>query len=121
MVEQAETHVDLNFHAALRTLLADADAQVRRLAIEGLWEDEKPSLIPPLTRLLSMDAAAEVRAAAATSLGRYVYLGEIDEIAERHADAARVSSARGLAPPGRGQRGPPARAGEPGVYGVPGS
>ena len=49
MVEQAETHVDLNFHAVLRTLLADADAQVRRLAIEGLWEDEKPSLIPPLT------------------------------------------------------------------------
>jgi HEAT repeat protein len=88
MVEQAETHVDLNFHAVLRTLLGDEDAQVRRLAIEGLWEDEKTSLIAPLTALLRGDVSAEVRAAAATSLGRYVYLGVMEEIAGHHADAA---------------------------------
>lgn len=88
MVEQAETHVDLNFHAVLRNLLDDEDAQVRRLAIEGLWEDEKTSLIAPLVALLRDDASAEVRAAAATSLGRYVYLGVMEEIARRHADAA---------------------------------
>lgn len=91
MVEQAETHVDLNFHAVLRTLLDDADAQVRRLAIEGLWEDEKTTLIAPLTALLRGDAAYEVRAAAATSLGRYIWLGVIDEIAPRHADAAEAA------------------------------
>jgi HEAT repeat protein len=91
MVERAETHVDLNFHAVLRALLGDADAQVRRLAIEGLWEDEKPNLIPPLTDILSNDKTPEVRAAAATSLGRYIYLGVMEEIAQRHADAAEAS------------------------------
>jgi HEAT repeat protein len=88
MVEQAETHVDLNFHAVLRTLLDDPDAQVRRLAIEGLWEDEKTNLIAPLVAMLQGDLAPEVRAAAATSLGRYVWLGVMEEIAQRHADAA---------------------------------
>ena len=91
MVEQAETHVDFNFHAVLRMLLDDADARVRRLAIEGLWEDEKTSLIAPLTAMLRGDDAAEVRAAAATSLGRYVWLGVIEEIAQRHADAAEAA------------------------------
>jgi HEAT repeat protein len=88
MVEQAETHVDLNFHAVLRALLDDADPQVRRLAIEGLWEDEKTSLIAPLIAMLREDDAPEVRAAAATSLGRYCWLGVNEEIAQRHADAA---------------------------------
>lgn len=88
MVEQAETHVDLNFHAVLRTLLTDVDARVRRLAIEGLWEDEKTNLIAPLVAMLRGDDSLEVRAAAATSLGRYIWLGVVEEIAERHADAA---------------------------------
>ena len=91
MVEQAEAHVDLNFHALLRALLDDADAQVRRLAVEGLWEDEKTNLIAPLADLLGRDAAAEVRAAAATSLGRYIYLGLMEDIAQRHADAAEAA------------------------------
>lgn len=88
MVEQAETHVDLNFHAVLRALLEDEDPQVRRLAIEGLWEDEKTNLIAPLAAILRGDASPEVRAAAATSLGRYCWLGVNEEIAQRHADAA---------------------------------
>src|SRR5512139_1688819 len=46
LVEQAEANIHLNFHAILRSLITDFDAEVRRLAIEGLWEDEKPSLIP---------------------------------------------------------------------------
>ena len=39
MVEQAEANIHLNFHAALRTCLLSDDPQVRRLAVEGLWED----------------------------------------------------------------------------------
>ena len=82
MVEQAETNIHLIFHAALRACLNDSDALVRQLAIEGLWEDERVNLVPPLTDLLAHDPSAEVRAAAATSLGRFVLLGVLGDIAE---------------------------------------
>jgi len=88
MVEQAETNIHLIFHAALRTCLTDSDAQVRRLAIEGLWEDERVSLVRPLSELLARDPSADVRAAAATSLGRFVLLGVLGDIAEEPAGEA---------------------------------
>ena len=84
-VEQAEANIHLNFHMILRDCLADTDAQVRRLAVEGLWEDERPSLIDPLVTLLAEDPAAEVRAAAASLLGQFVLLGALGEIDEVHA------------------------------------
>jgi len=82
MVEQAEANIHLSFHAALRECLTDREAQVRRLAIEGLWEDDRPNLIPRLAALMAEDPAAEVRAAAASSLGRFVLMGVLGEIAE---------------------------------------
>jgi HEAT repeat protein len=88
MVEQAETNIHLIFHAALRACLTDDDAQVRRLAIEGLWEDERVNLVSPLADLLAHDPSADVRAAAATSLGRFVLLGVLGDIAERPAQEA---------------------------------
>jgi HEAT repeat protein len=91
MVEQAETNIHLNFHAVLRECLNDADGQIRRLAIDGLWEDEKPSLIRRLVMLLTDDPVPEVRAAAATSLGRFVLLGALGEITETAASEAERS------------------------------
>jgi len=91
MVEQAETNIHLIFHAALRACLTDSVAQVRRLAIEGLWEDERVSLVQPLADLLAYDPDAEVRAAAATSLGRFVLLGILGDIAEDRAQQAEVA------------------------------
>jgi HEAT repeat protein len=88
MVEQAEANIHMNFHVLLRTCLTDSDAQVRRHAIEGLWEDEKASLIQPLMIMLANDEDAGVRAAAAVSLGRFVLLGELAEIAADAASAA---------------------------------
>lgn len=88
LVEQAEANIHLNFHAILRLLLTDLDAEVRRLAIEGLWEDEKPSLIGPLINRLREDESMEVRATAAVSLGRYVWLGVLEEIGPEPASAA---------------------------------
>jgi HEAT repeat protein len=88
MVEQAETNIHLIFHAALRACLTDDDAQVRRLAIEGLWEDERVNLVAPLAEILGHDTSADVRAAAATSLGRFVLLGVLGDIAERPAQEA---------------------------------
>jgi len=88
MVEQAETNIHLIFHAVLRACLTDDDAQVRRLAIEGLWEDERVNLVAPLADLLAHDPSADVRAAAATSLGRFVLLGVLGDIAEHPAQEA---------------------------------
>ncbi|MFO7698317.1 MAG: HEAT repeat domain-containing protein [Anaerolineae bacterium] len=91
MVEQAEANIHLNFHVVLRACLADDDPQIRVLAIEGLWEDEKIGLVRPLIELLSEDPAVEVRAAAATSLGRFVLLGVLGEIADAHAQEIEVA------------------------------
>jgi hypothetical protein len=88
MVERAETDIQLNFHAILRLCLSDADGQIRRVAVDGLWEDEKPSLIGQLATLLAHDPVPGVRAAAATSLGRFVLLGVLGEITEAAARQA---------------------------------
>lgn len=88
LVEQAEVNIHLNFHAILRTFLRDPDARIRRLAIEGLWEDERTNLITPLVGLLQDDPETEVRAAAATSLGRFMLLGALGEIADELARVA---------------------------------
>lgn len=91
MVEQAEANIHLNFHAILRACLNDGDPQIRQLAIEGLWEDNKITLVRPLIDLLNDDPAVDVRAAAAISLGRYVLLGALGEIAD--APARQVETA----------------------------
>ena len=88
MVEQAETNIHLIFHAALRACLTDGDAQVRRLAIEGLWEDERVSLVPTLAGLLTNDPSDDVRSTAATALGRFVLMGVLGDIAEEPARQA---------------------------------
>ena len=82
LVEQAEANVHLNFCTVLRDCLRDTDARVRKLAVEGLWEDCKPNLVSPLVSLLEGDPSTEVRAAAAISLSRFVLMGELGEIAE---------------------------------------
>ncbi len=80
MVEIAEISVEADFSAIFRFCLTDEDEEVRAQAIEGLWEDEDVRLIGPLVRLLRDDPSPRVRAEAATSLGRFVLLGELEEI-----------------------------------------
>ncbi len=88
LVEGAEANIHLNFYAILREVLHDPDSQVRTLAINGLWEDDRPSLVEPLAVLASNDPVPEVRAAAALSLGRFVLLGALGDIAEGPAERA---------------------------------
>ena len=88
MAEQAEANVHLHFHAILRECLTDVEAAVRKIAIDGLWEDERPTLIAPMVRLLAEDPASEVRAAAAISIGRFVLQGVLGEISDSYAERA---------------------------------
>ena len=92
MSELAEESIELNFDTIFRRCLADEDGEVRRAAIEGLWENEERSLIEPLMVLLRDDEDEGVRIAAAQSLGRFALLAEIGKLLER--DAERVK--RGL-------------------------
>jgi HEAT repeat protein len=80
--ELAEDTLDLNINAASRVALNDSDAQVRAAAIHNLWEDQSADLIDPFLNFLTQDSSEAVRAAAATALGIYVYLGEMEELPE---------------------------------------
>jgi len=62
-----------------RALLTDPDASVRVLAIRLLWECEDRKLVPVFLKALETDESPEVRAASATALGLFVYLGELEE------------------------------------------
>jgi HEAT repeat protein len=80
LVDIAETNFEVNFTPVFRLALNDSNADVRAAAIEGLWEDEDPALIPVLLNILQNDPSEKVRAAGASALGQFVYLDEIEEI-----------------------------------------
>jgi HEAT repeat protein len=77
-----ESDLVLSFDGISRLALTDTVSKVRTLAVETLVEYEAEDLAPVFLDLLEADPAAEVRSAAATALGRFVYLGEIEELPE---------------------------------------
>ena len=91
LVELAEDNVELNFDGIFKSLLTDPDEEVRNHALGGLWEDEAPSLIEPLARLLEQDSSTRVRAAAATALAKFALLAEHQKLPA--SAAARVHQA----------------------------
>ncbi len=73
----------VSFDDFARTMLTDPDAQVRAGAIRLLDECEDVKLIPAFIKTLAGDERAETRAEAAIGLGKYVELGELEEISEK--------------------------------------
>lgn len=84
LLEDAETLGEgdylLSFEALARFAILDEDPAVRLPAVRTLLEYEEPKLIGPLMDLLRNDPDVEVQAAAAQCLGKYVYMGELEEI-----------------------------------------
>ena len=76
LVELAEENFELDFDNVFKNCLDDPDAEVRSRAIEGLWENEEPSLINTLLNLLEHDSSERVQSAAASGLGRFIILAE---------------------------------------------
>ncbi len=70
----------LSFEKIGRNVILDEDPQIRLLALQILREFEERDLILVYLQLLKSDPAAEVRAASASGLGQFVYLGEIDQL-----------------------------------------
>ncbi|MEW5828438.1 MAG: HEAT repeat domain-containing protein [Chloroflexota bacterium] len=78
----AEADTLLSFDDFARSLLDDEDGRVRTLAIRLLWECDDAKLVPVYTRILTSDPEPVTRAAAATALGNFINLGELEEIPE---------------------------------------
>lgn len=97
MVESAEADYELSYVALLRVALEDPLPAVRRMAIEGLWEDERLDLLRRLIALLESDPSDEVRAAAATSLGRFVYMAECEDLDSARGNQVREALERAVA------------------------
>lgn len=64
-------------------ILDDEDPRVRATALRLLWETNQLSFSDRLTEILRKDNDATVRSIAASNLGKFVYLGELDEISSR--------------------------------------
>jgi hypothetical protein len=84
MVECAEENFELAFEELFRHALSDEDPLVRRSAVEGLWEYERADLILPLLRMMNQDPDVAVRAAAASALGRFLFMVECEELEAHH-------------------------------------
>jgi len=80
LLEFAEASFEVNFDAIFRYALDDPDDIVRATAIDGLWESEDIRLIGPFLTKLRADPSVEVRAAAASGLGRFVLAGELEKL-----------------------------------------
>ncbi len=99
--ELGDDNFDLDFNAVLHNALTDPDDEVRQAAVDGLWESEDEAVAETLLTLLATDPSEGVRAAAASALGQFTYLAELEELdadlARRLHDAL-VASAGGVEP-----------------------
>lgn len=77
----SEVETLVQFEEVAKIGLEDSDPRVRVVAVRLLWEvDDDKYLIPRFLRIMKEDPSEEVRAAAASALGKYIYLGELEEI-----------------------------------------
>ena len=82
----AEEDTLVSFEDLARALLDDPDAAIRMRAIRLLLESSDPKLVPSYIEILRTDESEITRAEAATALGEYIMLGELEEIpGDKHA------------------------------------
>ena len=96
LIDLAEDNVELNFTKVYFQGLGDDDADVRRDSVRGLWEYERPDLIPRLTSLMETDESVAVRAEAAQSLRRFVVACASGCLRDRHFEPIEESIKRVL-------------------------
>lgn len=74
--EIAEQGLEFDFSAVFIICLNDVDAKIREKAILALWEVDDRSIIRLLTKLLMNDPFENVRAGAATALGKFTLMAQ---------------------------------------------
>lgn len=70
----------LSFEHICRIAINDDDPRVRFLAIRPMFMYEPVDLVSQLTEMMAADPDINVRAVCASTLGKFVYLGEIEDI-----------------------------------------
>jgi HEAT repeat protein len=78
--ELGESDDMLSFEALARFALLDTDPKIRLLAVHALWDYEQRDLALIFLGMLKTETSIELRAALASALGRFVYLGDIEEL-----------------------------------------
>ncbi|MCH7706768.1 MAG: HEAT repeat domain-containing protein [Chloroflexi bacterium] len=86
LITVAEDNAEVDFNSILRYCLEDEDHVVREHAVIGLWECDDRSLVAPLMALLKADPSEEVRAAAATALGKFGALAQAGKLLHRYGE-----------------------------------
>jgi len=80
LADASETDFEQDYGVFARFALADLDADVRGAAIDALWDNEDLATLNELLQLAQNDPSLDVRAAAFSSLGRFILLGELDDL-----------------------------------------
>jgi HEAT repeat protein len=83
MVNMAEGDIELDFTSILKHCLKDTDPKVRSMAVNGLWECDDRSIIKPLITILIEDTHKDVRASAATAIGKFCVLAQDGKLLTR--------------------------------------
>lgn len=93
-----ESDTLVNFDNLARMVLFDPSSSVRVSALRLLWECEETSFIPELLNFSTRDEDEAVRAVAASLLGNFLLLGElerIDESTKRNIETGLLNIVRG--------------------------
>jgi len=81
LTNASETNIEFNYSPIGQLALTDDDSSlVREAAIDLLWEDESVELFTRLLNLAQTDQSTAVRAKALVSIGRFILLGEYDNM-----------------------------------------
>lgn len=86
MADISEENFVVDFSPVFMRLLADASPAVRLAALDGLWDTSNLDVVPRVLDLMRSDVDSEVRAAAASTLGHFILLGEWGQVEKRVAD-----------------------------------
>jgi HEAT repeat protein len=80
MGQLTNERIELSFDKIYQLALQDPDAEIRRIAIENLWESEDTRLIAIFLDMVQFDPSPAVRVSAARALGRFILLGQFSKI-----------------------------------------
>lgn len=86
MADISEENFVVDFSPAFLRLLADRSAEVRRAAVDGLWDTSNLAVVGPMIGLMQRDQDIGVRAAAASCLGHFVLMAEWGQIQQAASD-----------------------------------
>lgn len=88
VADLSEADFELDYGALGLFALDDPDAEVRQAAIDTLWIDNSVAFMSRLIDMAKTDQSDTVRAAAMSELGRFILMGEYEELPEREAQRA---------------------------------